>query len=196
MARRTDGGGAGGELDDAPWVLKVIRKHFPWLGSKWVLIVVGAIGTVTLYEGFRIPVINGVIDQKDETIRTISEQRDTANRETESLEKKVEQLRIYRGQDAPPLKTKAEIFVRQVKESIQGWKDSDPPETQERNVHGVYLTRFGLRAQILRDDLDQFGFQSNELDGLIYGFTGTYKEVRRIVAEIDRFAKQIPGESP
>src|SRR3989442_7115278 len=67
----------------------------------------------------------GTLDEKDATIRTVAEERDKANRDNEKLFKQVEALRIYRAQDALPLKKKALILVQQIRQFTKDWKDTD-----------------------------------------------------------------------
>jgi hypothetical protein len=129
--------------------------------------------------------------QKGETVRTISEERDKANRENEKLVKQIESLRIYRGQDAPPLKRKALILAQQIKDYTKDWKDTDSPDVQNDTVFN-YIKRFGLRAQIIRDDLDQNGQQSDTFDKVMYNFGYNYKDVRTIADEIETLAKRLP----
>ena len=129
--------------------------------------------------------------QKNETIRTISEERDKANRENDKLVKQIEGLRIYRGQDAPPLKRKARILSQQIREFTKDWRDTDPPNVQNDTVFG-YLNRFGLRAQIIRDDLDQNGQHSDAFDKVMFNFGYNYRDVRTIADEIEKLANKLP----
>src|SRR6266850_2307599 len=87
-------------------------KRSPWhfIGAVAVLVGVGWL-VISLHYAMVMQAKDAELGQKNETIRTISEERDKANRENEKLAKQVEQLRIYRGQDAPPLKRKALILA-------------------------------------------------------------------------------------
>ena len=134
---------------------------------------------------------NAELEQKAETIRTISEERDKANRENEKLSKQYEGLRIYRAQDAPPLKKKALILAQQIRDFTKDWKDTDPLNVQPDNVF-KYQQRFGLRASIMRDDLDQNGQQSEAFDKVMYNFSGNYADVRTIASEIEKLARNLP----
>jgi DNA repair exonuclease SbcCD ATPase subunit len=154
-------------------------------------VAVGALVTIFMYDKFIIPGKDAELSQKNETIRTVSEERDRANRENGQLTKQVDQLRIYRGQDAPPLKRKALILAQQIQDFTKDWRDTDSPEVQNETVF-KYLTRFGLRAQIIRDDLDQNGQLSEALDNVMYNFGYNYKDVRKIAEEIEKLAKKLP----
>jgi len=167
-------------------------KQAPWhfLGAVVVLVSVGWV-VISLHYAMVMQGKDAELGQKNETIRTISEERDKANRENEKLAKQIEQLRIYRGQDAPPLKQKALILAQQIREFTKDWKDTDSPDAQNETVH-KYLNRFGLRAQIIRDDLDQSGQQSDTFDNVMYNFGYSYKDVRTIADEIEKLAKNLP----
>ncbi|SRR6266568_1453847 len=167
-------------------------KKAPWhfAGAVATLVVIAGIVIMWHYD----MVIHGKdaeLGQKNETIRTISEERDKSNRENEKLVKQVDQLKIYRGQDAPPLKQKALILSKQIWEFSKDWKETDSPEVQNEAVNR-YLQRFGLRAQIIRDDLDQSGQQSDVFDHVMYNFGVNYKDVRTIAEEIEKLAKKLP----
>ena len=134
---------------------------------------------------------NGVIEQKEATITTVSTERDSANRENDKLTKDNDWLRTYRGKDAPPLKQNALTLARQLHDYIKDWKDTDAPNVKEMNMQ-KFLQRFGLRDQIMRDDLDQSGQQSDDFDKVMYNFTGSYEEVRIIADSIEKLANKLP----
>ena len=167
-------------------------KRDPWhfFGAVVVLVGVGWV-VISLHYAMVIQGKDAELGQKNETVRTISEERDKANRENEKLVKQIDQLRIYRGQDAPPLKQKALILAKQIREFAKDWKDTDSPDAQNATVF-KYLNRFGLRAQIIRDDLDQSGQQSDVFDKVMYNFGYNYKDVRTIADEIEKLAKRLP----
>lgn len=125
------------------------------------------------------------------TLQTVKEERDRTNRENDKLAKQVEGLRIYRSNDQIPLKKKALILAEQIRDFTKNWKNTDPPEVQNQNV-GKYLNRFGLRAQIMRDDLDQNGQTSERFDKVMFEFSGSYSDVRTIASEIERLAEKLP----
>lgn len=125
------------------------------------------------------------------TLQTVREERDKALRENDKLSKQVEGLRIYRSNDSIPLKKKALILAQQIRDFTKTWQDSDPPDVQRQNV-AKYLTRFGLRAALIRDDLDQNGQQSAAFDKVMFEFNDTYADVRTIASEIQRLADKLP----
>lgn len=167
-----------------------VIKGSPFAFATCVLVLAGFIfaGVAWHYEGM-LAQKDATIAQKDARIGTISEQRDGANRENDKLLKQVEELRIYRGKDTLPIKTKALILARQIHDFTKDWKDTDPDQYQ--NVQ-KYLQRFGLRASIVRDDLDQSGQQSDALDKVMYNFNFRYGDVRTIAAEIEKLADNLP----
>jgi len=134
----------------------------------------------------------GVLDAKEATIRTVAEERDKANRDNEKLSKQIEALRIYRGQDALPLKRKALILLQQIRAFIKDWKDTDEGDVRYGNIQN-YLKRFGLRVTIIRDDLDQNGQQSDAFDKVMYHFSfDSYKDIQVIASEMERLANKLP----
>ncbi len=90
-----------------------------------------------------------------------------------------------------PLKKTALILAQQIRDFIKNWKDTDPPDIRYPNIQ-KYLQRFGLRASIMRDDLDQNGQQSDEFDNVMYHFDDNYQQVRTIASEIERLANKLP----
>ena len=132
-----------------------------------------------------------IIDGKQSQIDFISKRLEDTQRENEKLQKQVEDLRIYRAQDALPIKKKALILAKQIQDFTKNWKDSDPDDIKADNVN-KYLNRFGLRAQIMRDDLDQNGQQSDSFDNVMYNFSHTYEQVKLIASEIEHLAKNLP----
>jgi hypothetical protein len=115
---------------------------------------------------------------------------DRSNRDNEKLTKEVESLKVYRGKDAPPLKRTALILASQIHEYVKDWKDSDAADKKLENVRH-YLNRLGLRASIVRDDLDQNGQNSAALDKEMYGFEWNYQDVRVIADEIGKLANRL-----
>ena len=134
------------------------------------------------------------LGQKDETIRTVSEERDSANRENDKLTRDNEWLRNYRSKETMPLKQNALILARQIHDFIKDWKDTDQSDTAYHNVQ-KYLQRFGLRASIMRDDLDQSGQHSDAFDNVMYNFDYSYKDVRTIADQIEKLANNLPDQS-
>lgn len=185
-----------------PWPLSLVVKEWPNVKASLVsfticvlaLAVIIGMGLYWFLDhsySAEIRGKNAALEQKEERIRTISEERDRANRENEKLSKQVEGLRIYRAQDAPPLKKKALILAEQIKAFTKDWKDTDPPNVQHENVRN-YWNRFGLRASIARDELDQSGQQSEAFDKVMYDFDASYASVRTIASEIGRLAGNLP----
>jgi hypothetical protein len=134
------------------------------------------------------------LGQKDDTIRTISEERDAANRENDKLHKDNEWLRNFRSKDSTPIKQEAIILANQIHDYIKDWKDTEPPEQQYHNVQ-QYVARFGLRASLMRDDLDKAGQDSKEFDSVMWNFDGSYKEVRLIADSIQKLADNLPDSA-
>jgi hypothetical protein len=111
--------------------------------------------------------------------------------EKKALSEEVAGLKAYRAQDLP-LKKKALILVHQIGEFTKDWKDTDDLNKKMENTSN-YLKRFGLRASIIRDDLDQNGQNSKTLDGVMYDFhLYNYNDVRTIEDEIERLANSLP----
>jgi hypothetical protein len=167
-------------------------KQVPWhfFGAVAVLVGVGWL-VISLHYSMVMQGKDAELGQKNETIRTISEERNKTDRDNEKLLKQISDLRIYRGQDAPPLKKKALILAQQIRDFTQDWKDTDTPGVKIENVY-KYASRFGIRASLLRDDLDQNGQQSDTFDKVMYNFRGSYEDVRTIAAEVERLAKKLP----
>jgi hypothetical protein len=185
-----------------PWPLNVFIQEWPNVKAARVSFALCVLALTVLFGGgiywfldhlysAEIRGKNAELAQKAETIRTISEERDKANRENEKLSKQYEGLRIYRAQDAPPIKMKSLILAQQIHGFTKDWKDTDPPNVQSDNVQ-KYLQRFGLRASIMRDDLDQNGQQSDAFDKVMYNFSGNYQDVRTIASEIEKLARNLP----
>src|SRR4030095_13107239 len=132
-----------------------------------------------------------IIEGKQTQVDYLSKQLETTQRENDKLSKQIEDLRIYRAQDALPLKKKALILAQQIRDFAKQWKDADSPEVQSQNVF-KYHQRFGRRVQIMRDDLDQNGQQSDEFDKVIQNFSSSYQNVITIASEIEKLAKRLP----
>lgn len=95
------------------------------------------------------------------------------------------------AQNSPSLKKRALTLAQQIQEFTVGWKDVDSENTKSDNVD-KYLTRFGLRARIMRDDLEQSGQSSDVFNKAMYEFSSNYKDVHTIQSEIERLAKNLP----
>jgi len=134
---------------------------------------------------------DATITQKDATIATVLAEKETFEDENGRLARENDQLRTYRGKDAPPLKQNAQNLVRQIRDFIKDWKDTDSPEKTMQNIQ-KYLQRFGLRASIMRDDLDQNGQHSDAFDKAMYDFQYRYSDVRIITDEVEKLAKNLP----
>jgi len=184
-----------------PWPLNVIVQELPIIKAapisfaicvlaSGVLSFLGIFWLVNQMYSAEVRGKNAELQQKAETIRTISEERDRANRDSEKLSKQVEGMRIYRAQDAPPLKKKAFILAEQIRDFTKSWKDTDPQNVQFDNVQ-KYQQRFGLRAAIMRDDLDQSGQHSDTFDKAMDNFTMKYGEVQTIATEIEKLASHL-----
>lgn len=175
--------------------LSCFEKQCSIVKSAWefvcVLVVLGFLACHGLYQHFVLPGRDGEIKQKDATIDLIKEEKATLIRANDKLTKQVEQLRIYRSRDMMPLKKTALILAQQIRDFIKNWKDTDPPDIRYPNIQ-KYLQRFGLRASIMRDDLDQNGQQSDEFDNVMYHFDDNYQQVRTIASEIERLANKLP----
>jgi hypothetical protein len=53
--------------------------------------------------------------------------------------------------------------------------------------------KFGTRASLMRDDLDQNGQDSKDFDAVMFNFIpGNYKQVRTIAASIEKLANNLP----
>ena len=175
------------------WIFAALKREWPALKKFFIHLAcftAGAIFILFLYEKFLIP-------GKDSTIISLQQEKDKLNndlqredRENDKLVKQVDNLRIYRAQDAMPLKKKALILAQQIQNFTKDWKDTDSPNVQADNVQ-KYLQRFGLRASIMREDLDQNGQQSDALDKVMYNFSSNYQDVRAIASEVERLAKNL-----
>lgn len=132
-----------------------------------------------------------VLASKDSTIENLRTANELLYKENEKLSRQVSELRIYRTDSRLGLKQKALILSQQIREFIAPWKDSDSPDTVNANVW-KYLKRFGLRASIIRDDLDQTGQHSDAFDRVIDDFQSSYADVRTIAEEIERLAQKLP----
>jgi hypothetical protein len=131
-----------------------------------------------------------VIEEKDARIARIAEERDGVNRRKDELSKEVEALRVYRQVDLP-LKKKSLVLASQINEFIKPWKDSDGEPVVSENIE-KYLHCFGLRVEIIRDDLDQAGQHSDEFDKVVYNFGMNYKDVRSIASEVEKLSNKLP----
>lgn len=172
-------------------------KKFAWhqISTNWhhlraASLAVASIVVIAFVSGFLLA-WNMVVASKDATIETLKTAKEIEDKENEKLRGQVVDLRAYRAQDAMPLKKKALILVQQIREFMAGWKDTDAGNVQSDNVQ-KYLNRFGLRAQIMRDDLDQNGQHSDVFDKVIYDFSANYHDVRTIATEIERLGKNLP----
>jgi F0F1-type ATP synthase membrane subunit b/b' len=139
-----------------------------------------------------------IINQKQSDIDSLSKQLELASEENAKLDRQNEQIRALRGKDAPPLKQEAFILAQQIHDYIKNWKDSDPQQIQYINIRN-YLNRFGLRASLMRDDLDQNGQDLPDFDKLMYNFDDAvynhpnpYDAVRTIADSIEKLANNLP----
>ncbi|MGA3284729.1 MAG: hypothetical protein ABSD57_09765 [Verrucomicrobiota bacterium] len=181
-------------------VVEFLWKEWRVIKNPSFYIAVGiiAIGLFWLEErhyGGTIVEKDATIVQNEATIRNVSEQRDSANRENDKLARDNEWLRNYRSKETMPLKQNALILARQIHDYIKDWKDTDSPDQKYQHVQ-KYLQRFGLRASIMRDDLDQSGQHSDDFDKVMYDFQMTYPEVRIIADEIEKLANKLPDAPP
>ena len=177
-----------------PWPFNIWQEEWPEVkkAKRSVLLcclasfIVGALGATFLFKTF-------IIEGKDTTIAGIKEERDRALRDKAELSHVVEQLRIYRS-SGMPIKQTALILARQIRDFSKGWKDADPPEIRYYNSQ-KYLHRFGERAEMVRDDLDQNGQQSDALDEVMKNFMSrndNYQDIKTIAAEVERLANKLP----
>ena len=171
-------------------------KKFAWhhISTNWhhlwaARLAVASIAVITSLSGFFLA-WNIVVASKDATIEALRTAKEIGDKENDKLRGQVADLRAYRAQDATPLKKKALILAQQIREFTASWKDTDAPGVQSENVM-KYLGRFGLRAQIMRDDLDQNGQHSDSFDKVMYDFSNNYQDVRTIAAEIERLGKKL-----
>ena len=187
---------------ELPWYIAWIRKEkatvtgapFSFVSCVLICTVLASVSIFTInqwhYSG-TITAKDATIVQKDAAIATITAEKDSFKDANERLDRVNQQLRTYRGKDALPLKQNAIILARQIKDFIKDWKDSDPEEKAVPNVQ-KYIQRFGLRASIMRDDLDQNGQHSDDFDRVMYNFEYKYSDVRTIAAEIEKLAQNLP----
>lgn len=171
-----------------------IVKSWPNLVAAWKAVV--SIAVICFVAGFLVA-WNLVVASKNAAIETLQISNSTKQSRIDDLLKDAEkqshqiaELRTYRGQDVLPLKKKALILAQQIEEYISGWKDTDDGNTQSQNVNN-YLQRFGLRAQIMRDDLDQSGQHSDAFDKAMYNFQFNYQDIRIIAAEVEKLGKNL-----
>jgi hypothetical protein len=168
-----------------------------WLNLKAAWKAVASIAVICFVAGFLVA-WNLVVASKNAAIETLQisnsdkqSRIDDLLKDAEKSSHQIAELRTYRGQDVLPLKKKALILAQQIREYIAGWKDTDDDNTKSQNVQN-YLQRFGLRAQIMRDDLDQSGQQSKAFDKAMYDFQSNYQDVRTISAEVEKLGKNLP----
>jgi len=166
------------------------RRELTTVKQAWVFfsLIVGA-GIALAYGFDRAYIIAG----QEVTIKRLKEEMNFISRDSDKLAKEVDQLRIYRSRDMMPLKKTALILAQQIREFTRNWKDTDPPNLRYPNIQR-YLQRFGLRASIMRDDLDQNGQQSDDLDKVMNNFYREcdYQEVRTIAFQIETLANKLP----
>ena len=160
-----------------------------------VLITIASIASFYIEERHYVGIIaekDAAIVAKEATTSTVAAERDSFKNFNEKLSRENDQLRTYRGKDAPPLKQNALILARQIHDFIMNWKDTDAENVKEENVQ-KFVNRFGLRNQIMRDDLDQNGQQSDAFDHVMYNFSSTYGDVRTIADEIEKLGNKLPN---
>jgi hypothetical protein len=172
-----------------------ITNSWAHLKVAWKAVV--SIAVICFLAGFFLA-WNLVVASKNATIETLQfsnadkqSRIDDLLRQSEKQSHQIAELRTYRGQDVLPLKRKALILAQQIREFTAGWKDTDADDAKSENVNN-YLKRFGLRAQIMRDDLDQNGQQSGAFDKAMYDFQHNYQDVRTIAAEVEKLGKNLP----
>ncbi len=187
---------------ELPWYIAWIRKEratvtgapFSFVSCVLICTVLASVSIFTIeqwhYSG-TITANDATIVQKDAAIATITAEKDALKDANERLDRVNQELRTYRGKDAPPLKQNALILARQIKEFIKDWKDTDPVEKVYPNVQ-KYIQRFGLRTSIMRDDLDQNGQHADSFDKVMYDFEYKYSDVRTIADEIEKLAQNLP----
>ena len=78
-----------------------------------------------------------------------------------------------------------------IQEFIKEWKDSDPQSVKDDNVE-QYLGHFAIRAQNMRDDLEQNGIQSGDFNKVMFNFSRSYDDVRIIASELNKLCSQMP----
>ena len=167
-----------------------------WLNLKAAWKAVLSIAVICFVAGFLVA-WNLVIASKNASIEALQISNNTKQsriddllKDTEKQSHQITELRTYRGQDVLPLKKKTLILAQQIKEYIAGWKNTDDENTRSQNVQN-YLQRFGLRVQIIRDDLDQAGQHSEAFDKVMYNFQSTHQEVRTIAAEVEKLGENL-----
>ncbi|HEV7923765.1 MAG TPA: hypothetical protein VGR14_00305 [Verrucomicrobiae bacterium] len=164
--------------------------------SFYIAVAITGVGVFWLAErhyGATIAEKEATVTAKDATITTLTVQLSGADRENEKLTKRVENLSIYHGKDAPPLKANALILAGQIHKFIKDWKGTEQEEPQ---FISKYMLRFGERAVVVRNDLDQNNEQSDLLDQTMddwsyHGKSGV-GPAKIIADEIEKLANHLP----
>jgi hypothetical protein len=142
-----------------------------------------------------VPELNLQLATKQGQIEQLKDQRDRAESQLRDKTKEINDLKIYRGKDTPPLKKNTLIMVSQIRELIKKWHG---PKEAEYQFAEKYRERFGQRVNFIRDDLDQNGEQSDLLDQTLrdwtyYGNEGI-AQMTIIADEIEKLANKLPAE--
>ena len=140
--------------------------------------------------------------QKDDTIKTISEQRDAANRENDKLRNENAAYAAAHSEKSSPLKNRAIILAKQFSEF------GDLVSTNE-NVYNaqalqkgelyreMWQVRFEPRVSEILKELDVQGQSSDYLPAGVSSYNmPSGEQVKKIASEIDRMAKNLPESSP
>jgi len=147
------------------------------------------------YDGI-IKEMDATIKAKEATIATLNSQLSGANRDNDKLIKENEDIKVYRGKDAPPLKKNAVILAAQMHEFLHKWKRNPQDPNSEWQYVNRFDERFWPRIKLVRDDLDQNNEQSDVLDNIMHDWVfyakKGYDQSKTMADEIERLANKLP----
>jgi len=195
------------EKPEVGWVMALISKEWPAIKKFFVHIaffVAGALAVMFLYEKFIIPgkdativQLGATISQKDETVRTISEERDSALRENTNLRSQNALYQSAHDEKSFPLKKRVHILTKQLDEFADGIAQGKI-DINQRNSE--WNERFMPRINVLQGQLDEQGQHSDEFDKpLDYNLmTFHYPQyITNIAMQFNKLADALPdGEAP
>lgn len=141
------------------------------------------------------------LGQKDETIRTISEERDAANRENEKLRNENAEYQASRDEKEFPLKKRAQILANQINryaDEIFDTLKSSSGYNQWEQKSEEWQDRFVPRIEVMLKQMDELDQHSDlfETNNISYVFNtqpqNAPNQLKAMAAELNKLADGLP----
>ena len=128
------------------------------------------------------------MNEKDATIEKLSKALDHSDKENEKLERQLSNAKSYQPDTSIPLKRRILILADQLDEfakDIEAGKTGDPK--------WMYQERFQHRVEAVRNQLDESGVRSAELDQIVINrawVEQTSERVRLMAGDFRKLAER------